>query len=165
MQLIDAISIVSHTHLLAKLCGGGGIAIRLLELSLVKLISCRSEESVCPQATLYKWKLIILLMWLNKDSWYSTKVTSFQQENSSLFKRFLNVSTQNYKNIERQLCLWYLWTWTATWGLCNFGLQNNLLITWWPFTQKVAHLWTDVTLADFFFTSWTCQRQQKLMNR
>jgi len=54
MQLIDAISIVSHTHLLAKLCGGGGIAIRLLELSLVKLISCRSEESVCPQATLYK---------------------------------------------------------------------------------------------------------------
>jgi len=54
MQLIDAISIVSHTHLLAKLCGGGGMATRLLEVSLVKLISSRSEESVCPQATLYK---------------------------------------------------------------------------------------------------------------
>jgi len=54
MQLIDVISIVSQTHLLAKLCGGGGMALRLLEVSLVKLISWRSEESVCPQATLYK---------------------------------------------------------------------------------------------------------------
>jgi len=54
MQLIDVVSIVSHTHLLAKLCGGGGMAIRLLEVSAVKLISCRSEESVSPQATLYK---------------------------------------------------------------------------------------------------------------